>query len=116
MRKEIFFEILRLKVIYESMDKWFIDYRVFLFKRDLFDKGYRIWNIDEIGFIMGSKLGKVIGFVKLVVLVDCLYVLGGLLKERLIVFYLVNVEGFMMFFFFVYLELKLRLYNFMKGV
>lgn len=71
MRKEIIFEILRLKVIYESMDKGFKDYRVFLFKRDLFDKGYRIWNIDGIGFIMGSKLGKVIGFVKLVVLVDC---------------------------------------------
>lgn len=79
------------------------------------DKGHRIWNIDETGFTMGSKPGKVIGPVKSVAPVDCPDVSGGSSKERLIVLYSANAEGSMMPPFFVYPEPKPRSYNPMKG-
>ena len=67
MRKESLLESSRSKVTTGSMDKWFSNYREFLSSRDLLDKGHRVWNIDETGFTMGSKPGKVIGPVKSVV-------------------------------------------------
>lgn len=115
MRKETLLETSRSKVTHESMDKWFTDYRAFLSKRDLLDKGHRIWNIDETGFTMGSKPGKVIGPVKSVAPVDCPNVSGGSSKERSIVLYSANAEGSMMPPFFVYPEPKPRSYNPMIG-
>lgn len=96
MRKETLLGTSRSKVTHESMDKGFTDYRAFLSKRDLFDKGHRIWNIDETGFTMGSKPGKVIGPVNSVAPVDRPHVSGGSSKKRLIVFYSANAEGSMM--------------------
>lgn len=115
MGKETLLETSRSKVTHESMDKWFTDYRAFLSKRDLLDKGHRIWNIDETGFTMGSKPEKVIGPVKSVAPDDCPHVSGGSSKERLIVLYSANAEGSMMPPFFVYPEPKPRSYNPMKG-
>lgn len=96
MRKETILGTSRSKVTHESMDKGFKDYRAFLSKRDLFDKGHRIWNIDGTGFTMGSKPGKVIGPVKSVAPVDRQHVSGGSSKKRLIVLYSANAEGSMM--------------------
>lgn len=77
----------------------------------LLDKGHRIWNIDETGFTMGSKPGKVIGPVKSVALVDCPHVSDGSSKERLTVLYSANAEESMMPPCFVYPEPKPRLYD-----
>ena len=81
----------------------------------MLDKGHRVWNIDETGFTMGSKPGKVIGPVKSVVSGNCPHVSGGSSKERLTVLYSANAEGQMMPPFFVYPEPKPTSYDPMIG-
>lgn len=60
----MFFEIFRVKVIIEEVDGWFYNYRMFMLDNYLMDKLERVYNVDEIGFMMGLKFGEVIGFVK----------------------------------------------------
>ena len=111
MRKESLLEASRSKVTKESMDKWFDNYKAFLSDRDLLDKGHRIWNIDETGFTMGSKAGKVIGPTRSTAPQDCPHVSGGSTKDRLTVLYSANAEGDMMPPFFVYPEPKPTSYD-----
>lgn len=42
----------------------------------MFDESHRKWNIDETGFTMDSKPGKVIGLVKSVAPVDWPHISG----------------------------------------
>lgn len=45
------------------MDVWYDRFRDFLLSIGLIDKLSKIWNVDEIGFNMGSNKSKVIGLI-----------------------------------------------------
>lgn len=46
------------------MDVWYDRFRNFLLSIGLIDKLSKIWNVDEIGFNMGSNKSKVIGLIR----------------------------------------------------
>lgn len=46
------------------MNVWYDRFRDFLLSIGLIDKLSKIWNVDEIGFNMGSNKSKVIGLIR----------------------------------------------------